>query len=105
MRTAEYADIAALQGLIRRSAKELSAGYYTPEQIGALVRHVFGVDPQLIDDRTYFLIEELGEIVACGGWSKRATLFGGDQAKAEADPLLDPSREPARTRAFFRRPW
>jgi GNAT superfamily N-acetyltransferase len=59
------------------------------------------VDTQLIEDQTYFLIEAEGEIVACGGWSKRATLFGGDQAKTGADPLLDPSVDPARIRAFF----
>jgi GNAT superfamily N-acetyltransferase len=93
--------VAALQQLIARSAWGLSAGYYTPEQTEALLRYVFGVDTQLIEDQTYFLIEVEGEIVACGGWSKRATLFGGDQAKTGADPLLDPSVEPARIRAFF----
>ena len=62
---------------------------------------MFGVDTQLIADQTYFLIEVDGEVVACGGWSKRATLFGGDQAKTGPDPLLDPAVEPARIRAFF----
>ena len=66
-----------------------------------MLRYVFGVDTQLIDDQTYFLIESDDQIVACGGWSKRATLFGGDQAKTGADPLLDPRAEPARIRAFF----
>jgi GNAT superfamily N-acetyltransferase len=93
--------VAALQQLIVRSARGLSAGYYTPEQTEALLRYVFGVDTQLIEDHTYFLIEVEGEIVACGGWSKRATLFGGDQAKTGPDPLLDASVEPARIRAFF----
>jgi GNAT superfamily N-acetyltransferase len=101
IRIAEPGDVAALQQLIARSARGLSAGYYTPEQTEALLRYVFGVDSQLIEDHTYFLIEVEGEIVACGGWSKRATLFGGDQAKTGADPLLDPSVEPARIRAFF----
>jgi len=101
VRIAERADVAALQQLIVRSARGLSAGYYTPEQTEALLRYVFGVDTQLIEDHTYLLIEVDGEIVACGGWSKRATLFGGDQAKTGADPLLDPSVEPARIRAFF----
>jgi GNAT superfamily N-acetyltransferase len=93
--------VAVLQQLIARSARGLSAGYYTPEQTEALLRYVFGVDTQLIEDHSYFLIEVEGDIVACGGWSKRATLFGGDQAKTGADPLLDPSLEPARIRAFF----
>lgn len=82
----------------------MSTGYYTPEQADAITRHVFGVDTQLIDDQTYFVIEHEGRIVACGGWSKRRTLFGGDQAKSGPDPLLDPASEPARIRAFFVHP-
>lgn len=101
IRIAQPGDVARLQQLIVRSARGLSAGYYTPGQTEALLRYVFGVDTQLIEDQTYFLIEAEGEIVACGGWSKRATLFGGDQAKTGADPLLDPSVDPARIRAFF----
>jgi GNAT superfamily N-acetyltransferase len=101
LRIAESADVPVLQGLIVRSARALSAGYYTPEQTEAAIRHVFGVDSQLIADRTYFLIERDGEVVACGGWSRRRTLFGGDQAKSAADPLLDPAVEAARIRAFF----
>ena len=101
LRPAEIADVPALPKLIARSAREMSAGYYTPEQSEAAIVHVFGVDTQLLADRTYFLIEEDGEIVACGGWSRRRTLFGGDQAKSGPDPLLDPAIEPARIRAFF----
>jgi len=87
--------------LIARSARGLSVGYYTPAQTEAAIRHVFGVDSQLIADRTYFVIEAHGRIVACGGWSRRRTLFGGDQAKSGDDALLDPDSEPARVRAFF----
>ncbi len=101
LRPAEHADIPELQDLIARSGRELSVGYYTTEQADAITRHVFGVDTQLIEDQTYFAIEEGGRIVACGGWSKRRTLFGGDQAKHGPDPLLDPASEPARIRAFF----
>jgi GNAT superfamily N-acetyltransferase len=101
LRAAEPQDAAALSGLIVRSARELSAGYYTAEQAEAAIRYVFGVDSQLLADGTYFLIEEEGRIVACGGWSRRRTLFGGDQAKHGPDPLLDPARDPARIRAFF----
>ncbi|HVF36124.1 MAG TPA: GNAT family N-acetyltransferase [Candidatus Saccharimonadia bacterium] len=100
-RLARHDDIPALQDLIARSGRELSVGYYTPAQADAITRHVFGVDTQLIDDQTYFLIEDAGRLVACGGWSKRRTLFGGDQAKHGPDPLLDPRSEPARIRAFF----
>ncbi len=90
-----------MQALIERSGLGLSAPYYTPVQAEAVTRHVFGVDTQLIEDRTYFVIEAEGRLAACGGWSKRRTLFGGDQAKTGPDPLLDPSAEPARVRAFF----
>jgi hypothetical protein len=89
LRRAELADVPALQDLIDRSGRELSLPYYTPAQAEAITRHVFGVDTQLIEDHTYFVIEHEGIIVACGGWSKRRTLFGGDQAKAGPDPLLD----------------
>jgi GNAT superfamily N-acetyltransferase len=93
--------VPALQDLIVRSARALSALYYTPVQTEAAIRYVFGVDSQLIADGTYFLIEDEGQVVACGGWSKRRTLFGGDQAKTGPDPLLDPAAESARIRAFF----
>jgi GNAT superfamily N-acetyltransferase len=95
------ADVPGLQTLIAQSGRELSAGFYTPAQADAITRHVFGVDTQLIADQTYFVIEQDGEMAACGGWSKRRTLFGGDQAKAGPDPLLDPAHEAARIRAFF----
>jgi GNAT superfamily N-acetyltransferase len=101
LRLATHADIPALQALIARSGRELSVGFYSPEQAEAITVHVFGVDTQLIDDGTYFTIEDAGAIVACGGWSGRRTLFGGDQHKHGADNRLDPATEPARIRAFF----
>lgn len=104
LRPATLADVPALQALIARAGVVLSAGYYTPEQARAITRHVFGVDTQLIADRSYYAIEHAGAIVACGGWSRRHTLFGGDKAKAGPDPLLDPAVDPARIRAFFVEP-
>lgn len=104
LRPARHADIPALAALIDLSGRALSVGYYTPEQADAITRHVFGVDTQLVDDATYFAIEHDGRIVACGGWSRRRTLFGGDQTKTGPDPLLDPATEPARIRAFFVHP-
>ena len=102
LRPARREQIPALQALIARSGRALSAGFYTPEQTEAIVRDVFGVDTQLIDDGTYFVVEnDDGVIVACGGWSRRRTLFGGDQTKRGEDPPLDPATEPARIRAFF----
>ena len=105
VRAAVHDDIAAMEALIRRSGIELSAGFYTSEQARAITDHVFGVDTQLVTDRTYFIVEEEGKMVACGGWSRRATLFGADRIKQQADPLLDPAIEPARIRAFFVEPW
>ena len=104
LRAATRADLPALNELIQRSVRELSAGHYSPAQIDSSLKHVFGVDTQLIADATYFVIEEGSTIVAAGGWSKRATLYGGDQAKPNEDPLLDPARDPARIRAFFVQP-
>ncbi len=100
-RLARPDDVPALEALISRSARALSAPYYTPEQTEAAVRHVFGVDSQLIGDQTYFVLEEDGRPVACGGWSRRRTLYGSDRAKSGPDPILDPAAEPARLRAFF----
>jgi GNAT superfamily N-acetyltransferase len=101
LRPARREDIPRMEALIRRSGIELSHGFYTPQQAHAVTQHVFGVDTQLVADETYFLIERDGELLACGGWSKRATLFGADRTKTGTDPLLDPATQPARIRAFF----
>jgi GNAT superfamily N-acetyltransferase len=101
IRAATAADIPVLQKLIGRSGIGLSAGFYTPEQAHAITRDVFGVDTQLIQDGTYFAVEDETRIVACGGWSKRSTPYGGDQHKVAPDRLLDPATEPAKIRAFF----
>jgi len=101
LRVAQHEDIPAMEALIARSGIELSKGFYTEEQAQAVTTHVFGVDTQLVKDQTYFVIEQDGKMVACGGWSKRATLFGADRTKADADPLLDPATQAARIRAFF----
>lgn len=104
IRVATPDDVPALQRLIGESVRALSVGYYTAEQIDSGLRHVFGVDSQLIADGTYFLIEGPRGPVAAGGWSRRATLYGGDQHKTATDTLLDPATEPARIRAFFVHP-
>jgi GNAT superfamily N-acetyltransferase len=101
LRSAVAADIPALERLIERSGIELSAGFYTEAQAAAVTRHVFGVDTQLVDDGSYYLIVHDDVIVACGGWSARRTLYGADRTKTGPDPGLDPSTEPARIRAFF----
>ena len=104
LRIAHTGDLAALRELIDSSVRALSSGYNTPQQIDSALRYVFGVDTQLLADRTYYVMEECGKVVAAGGWSHRRTLFGGDQHKLGEDPELDPAREPARIRAFFVHP-
>jgi GNAT superfamily N-acetyltransferase len=104
LRPAAPADVPALAALIADSARGLSAGYYTPEQVEAAVRHVFGVDTQLVADGTYYVADGPDGPAACGGWSARRTLYGGDQMKGAEDPRLDPARDAARIRAFFVHP-
>ena len=104
LRLATMRDIPDLNALIPLSARALSAGVYTGRQIERAIDHIFGVDSQLIADGTYFVVSADEQIVGCGGWSKRKTLFGGDQMKGEADDLLDPARDAARIRAFFVHP-
>lgn len=101
IRAATAADIPVLENLIERSGIGLSTGFYTPAQAEAITHQVFGVDSQLVQDGTYFAIEDDTRIVACGGWSKRSTPFGGDAHKAAPDRLLDPALEAAKIRAFF----
>jgi len=105
IRLATLEDIPALQELIPESVRVLSAPYYSSREIESALVYIFGVDSQLIKDGTYFVAEHEGQIVGCGGWSKRATLFGGDQSKSgEPEPLLEPTRDPARIRAFYVHP-
>jgi GNAT superfamily N-acetyltransferase len=104
-RLATLEDIPRLHSLIELSVRGLSQPYYTPQQIESTLRYVFGPDTQLVLDRTYYVIEnDQGELVAAGGWSRRRTLYGGDQMKEGEDPILNPTTEAARIRAFFVHP-
>ncbi len=104
VRLATPDDIPALRRLIEDSARVLSRGFYTSEQTESAIRHVFGPDSRLIADGTYYVITDAGGLVAAGGWSRRRTLYGGDQMKGADDPLLDPAADAARIRAFFVHP-
>ncbi len=103
-RPATFDDIPQLNELIALSVRGLSRDYYTPNQIESAIKYIFGVDTQLIIDGTYFIAQIDDIIVGCGGWSKRNTLYGGDQHKDIEDPLLDPKHDAARIRAFFVHP-
>jgi GNAT superfamily N-acetyltransferase len=104
LRQAVPADIPRLREIIEASVRGLQAQDYSPTQIEGALTSVYGVDTQLIADRTYFVIELDDQIAACGGWSKRRTLYGGDQFSAREDSLLDPHHEAAKIRAFFVHP-
>ncbi|MFT5468018.1 MAG: ubiquinone/menaquinone biosynthesis C-methylase UbiE [Verrucomicrobiales bacterium] len=100
-RLATPEDVPALEKLIPISAHALQRDHYSAKQIEAAMGPVFGVDAQLIKDRTFYVVEDSGQIIGCGGWSRRASKFGGDEARAEPDPELDPKVDAARVRAFF----
>lgn len=104
IRLANLNDIKQIKELIKRSAIELSKGFYSEEEITALNNYVFGVDSTLIKDGTYYVAERNGVIIACGGWSKRRTIFGGDQFAHRDDDLLSPGLDAAKLRAFFCEP-
>jgi GNAT superfamily N-acetyltransferase len=104
LRPAVLADVPALTRLIAASVRGLQGGDYTESQREGALRSVYGVDTQLIADGTYFVAEADGTMVACGGWSKRKTLFGADHYEGREDSLLDPERDAAKIRAFFVHP-
>lgn len=109
IRKAVAADIPTLRALIDASVRALQAGDYSPEQIEGALKTVFGVDSQLIADETYFIAELKSDeenviAVGCGGWSKRKTLFGGDQWRERKDSLVDPRADAAKIRSFFIHP-
>jgi GNAT superfamily N-acetyltransferase len=104
LRRATLADIPALSALIGRSAHGLSAADYTESQLAGALRGAFGVDTQLVDDGTYFVALDGTAIAGCGGWSFRATLFGGDGRTERDASTLDPNTHAAKIRAFFVEP-
>lgn len=104
LRLATRADLPALRELIPLSVRGLSREHYTDDQIESGLRYIFGPDTLLIDDGTYFVVDAERGLAAAGGWSRRDTLFGGDQAQRAEDRLLDPAIEPARIRAFYVHP-
>jgi GNAT superfamily N-acetyltransferase len=110
LRKATAGDVPRLRELIEASVRGLQAEDYSPAQIEGALQSVYGVDSQLIADGTYLVVEAADsaaaapEIAGCGGWSKRRTLYGGDQFAAREDSLLDPAHDAAKIRAFFVHP-
>lgn len=102
-RPARLDDVAMLKALMDAAITELQKPYLTPAQI-ASSRAIMGLDTRLIADGTYFVVEIDGVPAGCGGWSRRATLYGGDQTPGRSPALLDPARDAARTRAMYTHP-
>ena len=111
VRLATARDVEQLEVLIEMSVRFLQRGDYTKAQMDGALGTLLGVDSQLIADGTYFIVEPVPDagtwtdaIVACGGWSKRKTLFGADRRPDREDAMLDPATDAAKIRAFFVRP-
>jgi GNAT superfamily N-acetyltransferase len=103
-RLAVEADLAALKALMRRSIGQLQCGFLSAAEIAASFG-LMGLDTQLVADRTYFVVEAGGVLAGCGGWSRRATLYGGDHTTSTRDPApLDPAKDAARVRAMYTDP-
>ena len=103
-RIAQLDDLPALHALMNRAIAELQKPFLTPEQIAASYQ-VMGLDSQLVKDGTYFMVEIDGKLAGCGGWSYRATLFGGDKSIVARDAkLLDPKTDAAKVRAMYTDP-
>lgn len=102
-RPAKREDLEALKTLMDAAISENQKAYLDESQI-ASSRAIMGLDTQLIDDGTYFIIEINGQLAGCGGWSRRATMYGGDQTPGRSAALLDPAKDPARIRAMYTHP-
>lgn len=102
-RLATHADLPVLKGIMDAAIAELQKPFLNPEQIESS-RAIMGLDTQLVDDGTYFVILLGDAIAGCGGWSRRATLYGSDRTPGRDAHLLDPAKEPARIRAMYTDP-
>jgi GNAT superfamily N-acetyltransferase len=102
-RLAVAADIPELTALMEDAIAQLQRAFLDDAQI-ASSRAIMGIDTQLIDDGTYYVVESSSEIAGCGGWSRRATLYGGNQTPGRDSNVLDPEVDPARVRAMYTNP-
>ena len=105
-RLAQHGDIPALTALMDAAIAELQTPFLDPAQVAAS-RAIMGLDSQLIEDGTYFVVLVAGPdgaLAGCGGWSRRATMYGGDGSPGRDAALLDPARDPARVRAMYTHP-
>lgn len=101
IRKARLEDIAGIEGMIARSVMALMGREYSLEQRQASIGPLFGVDRQIIEDGTYYVVEHAGRLVGSGGWSFRRTLFGGDGVADRDNSRVTPGIDPAHIRAFY----
>lgn len=104
IRTAQRSDVPYIESLINESVQGLAAEDYSKEQIDGALKKAWGVDTQLIDDSTYFVVHAGTQLIGCGGWSFRETLFGNDSEVDRNPKELDPMTDAAKIRAFFVKP-
>jgi GNAT superfamily N-acetyltransferase len=105
IRQATVVDIPVLNQIVQLSIRQLGGKYYSSKQIESSLQYLFGIDTQVVADGTYYAVEEADQVVACGGWSRRKTPFGGDQATTILNSeLRDPKVDPAVIRAFYVHP-
>src|SRR5215831_20563849 len=102
-RLACRSDLPSLEPLVTRATDELQRGFLDAEQIKAS-HAIMGIDTQLVDDGTYYVVELGGALAGCGGWSRRVTLYGGDHSIGRDEHLLDPAVDAARVRAMYTHP-
>ncbi|MGH9138266.1 MAG: GNAT family N-acetyltransferase [Acidimicrobiales bacterium] len=103
IRLATVDDVAVLGALMETAIEQLQRGFLDDAQIESS-KAIMGIDRQLIDDGTYFVVEIDGTVAGCGGWSRRATLYGGDHSAGRDAAPLDPATDPARIRAMYTHP-
>ncbi|PKO19142.1 MAG: GNAT family N-acetyltransferase [Chloroflexi bacterium HGW-Chloroflexi-10] len=102
-RIAQHEDLEALKALMDAAISENQKSFLDKSQIVSS-QAIMGLDTQLIGDGTYFIVEAGGLLAGCGGWSRRATMYGGDQTPGRSAALLDPSNDAARIRAMYTHP-
>jgi GNAT superfamily N-acetyltransferase len=103
LRFAREADLPLLQPLVQQAIMELLSPFLSAEQVQASCE-IMGLDTQLVADGTYFVAELESAVAGCGGWSRRATHFGGDHSPGRDARALDSTHEPARVRAMYTHP-
>lgn len=102
-RLAVLSDLPVLRDVAGRAISELQQHVLDDAQVAAS-RAIMGIDTRLIEDGTYFVVEAGGDVAGCGGWSRRATLYGGDTTTGRDPAFIDPKRDPARIRAMYTHP-